>query len=295
MMNKSKKSPPLLMTNKLCFSQLITNINNQLSISQTQMVLVWQLLFYHSKQVQSLTDYFNSQKLPIDFDYDQFIQNLNQLLVTKTPIARIMNKTYFCNQKLVVFKDVFIPRPETELLVQITAKAIKKLGLSKVCYLDLCTGTGAIGLIVHHQFPKLQTTLVDQCPKAISNAKINAQNLQLKVNLVCADWKQYLSKIRCPTIITANFPYVGYDHQYDQTLLFHEPAKSLFAANQGWEHYQKLINYLKTNHHWKLVVLETTPYHQKQWTKVQLLFTNWNIALYEDWQKQLRVVKISKK
>lgn len=248
-----------------------------------------------SHQIKSLSDYLSFMHLKIDFDELEFWKYLNQIIIQKIPIARISLKTWFYGLNLIIDSNVFIPKNETELVVEITIKKIKLLQLEHKTYFDICCGCGAIGLAVSKHFLTLKTSFNDINKYAILNTKKNIKQLNLKIDQVIqGKWQKVLKQFD-PQIITANFPYVSKLDHIDPLLLDYEPHKALFASNNGWTHYQQLIKHLKENKYWKLVVLEVSSFHEIQWKKVVNNFLDWNISLDYDLANHLRVVSIIKK
>lgn len=183
------------------------------------------------------------------------------MAVNQTPLARITNQTWFCNRLFAVLPRVFIPRPETELVVTVAVELIRRLHLETASYVDLCCGCGVIGLSVCLAVPGLNGTCVDLSPEAVANTLTNRDRLGLTdVAVIARDWRAALAQADFQ-VITANFPYVGYADPIDEHLIENEPALALFANDGGWEHYETLVNYLKTAPTGRLVVVETSALH----------------------------------
>ena len=94
------------------------------------------------------------------------------------PVAYLVGKRGFHNIELQVAPGVLIPRPETELLVDITLQEVKSIENSIVTpkILDLGTGSGAIALAIANQAPYPQVFPTDQSLKALAIAKSNAKS-----------------------------------------------------------------------------------------------------------------------
>lgn len=154
--------------------------------------------------------------------------------------------------------NVFCPRHETEMIVE----ELNKLTPLNGNYIDICSGSGIIGITILKQHPHLKGTLLDLSPAAINNIEINLKKHNVQAKIIECDWLEYLSQNPNYQIITANFPYVSPDDPTDN--LDSDPSMALYASNNGWEHYDKLIKWLKTNSHWQIVVLECSAHHLKQ-------------------------------
>jgi release factor glutamine methyltransferase len=137
-------------------------------------------------------------------------QSLQSKRLTGEPIAYLIGKRGFHNIELYVAPGVLIPRPETELLVEIGLQEIARLyGLAKV--LDLGTGSGAIALAIANAAPEVLVTATDQSSEALDIAKTNAQLLKLesRVQLMQGSWYEVLSVDAHFDIILSNPPYIS--------------------------------------------------------------------------------------
>ena len=124
------------------------------------------------------------------------------------PLAYLLGHREFWSLKLKVTRDVLIPRPETELLVEWAAELASHHDLQSM--LDLGTGSGAIALAVQHDLPHLSVTASDVSELALRVARENAENLGLPVEFVESSWFDALAKRRW-ALIVSNPPYVAAD------------------------------------------------------------------------------------
>ena len=113
------------------------------------------------------------------------------------PLAYIIGKKEFWKTEFVVNKDVLIPRPETELLVE---KALKYLNEDKhYSILDIGTGSGCIIISILKERIKTKGTALDISQKALEIAKINAkmQHLENRIKFVYSDIDNFFSNKYC--------------------------------------------------------------------------------------------------
>ena len=145
------------------------------------------------------------------------------------PIAYLIGKKGFHNIELFVAPGVLIPRPETELLVEIGLREIERLhGLAKV--LDLGTGSGAIALAIASESAQTLVTATDQSKEALEIAKVNAKQLQLthRVQFFQGNWYEALESDSFFDIILSNPPYIAaQDTHLSQGDLRFEPISAL--------------------------------------------------------------------
>jgi release factor glutamine methyltransferase len=151
------------------------------------------------------------------------------------PIAYILGKKGFHNIELMVAPGVLIPRPETELLVDIALAEIAKL--NRPCkVLDLGTGSGAIALAIASNAPLASVVASDQSIDALAIARQNAEALQLdsQVQFMQGSWYEALDQNSLFDIIVSNPPYIANrDPHLTQGDLRFEPALALTDFASG--------------------------------------------------------------
>ncbi len=155
--------------------------------------------------------------------------------VNGEPIAYILGKKGFHNIELQVGPGVLIPRPETELLVDIALAEIAKLNKpTKV--LDMGTGSGAIALAIASGAPQSSLIATDQSMQALAIAQQNAQALHLipQVQFLQGSWYEALLLQDQFDVIVSNPPYIAnQDPHLTQGDLRFEPASALTDYGSG--------------------------------------------------------------
>jgi release factor glutamine methyltransferase len=150
----------------------------------------------------------------------------------------LVGKKGFNNIELQVAPGVLIPRPETELLVDIALQEIKRIVDSAIAskILDLGTGSGAIALAIANEVPNSQVIATDQSAEALAIAKLNAKSLKLesRVQFAQGSWYQALIENDIFDIILSNPPYIRAQdpHLVEGDLRF-EPADALTDHSTG--------------------------------------------------------------
>ena len=147
------------------------------------------------------------------------------------PLAYLLGHREFWSLKLKITRDVLIPRPETELLVEWAVELASQYDLQSM--LDLGTGSGAIALAVQHDLPHLSVTASDVSKLALRVARQNAQDLGLLVEFVESSWFGALAQRRW-ALIASNPPYVAADDAHlQQGDLRFEPNTALTDGGDG--------------------------------------------------------------
>ncbi len=159
--------------------------------------------------------------------------------VNGEPLAYITGKKEFWSLELDVNPDVLIPRPETELLVEL---ALKFCGdKDKISCVDLGTGSGAIALAIASERPGWKIFATDIDDKVLKVAQANADKLGIKnVNFFQGNWIFALPNDLMDVIIS-NPPYVEFDDQHLEGNIRFEPQKALVAKDAGLAHIKQII------------------------------------------------------
>jgi release factor glutamine methyltransferase len=148
--------------------------------------------------------------------------------VQREPLPYITGVRPFRHIELCVDSRVLIPRPETELLVEI---ALELPGGSRV--LDLGTGSGAVALALKQERPDLSIAGSDLSVDALALARVNAQRLGLEVDWLAGDLLEGIADEF--DVILSNPPYVaaGERASLAPEITRHEPPLALFAGPDG--------------------------------------------------------------
>ena len=162
-------------------------------------------------------------------------ENLVSRRVNGEPIAYILGKKGFHNIELLVGPGALIPRPETELLVEIALAEITKLNRASNV-LDLGTGSGAIALSIASAAPLASLLATDQSAGALAIAKKNAEFLNLtdRVQFLQGSWYGALAQPYQFDVIVSNPPYIAnQDPHLTQGDLRFEPESALTDYASG--------------------------------------------------------------
>ena len=177
---------------------------------------------------------------PIDAAAQQRFEALLARRIEGEPVAYLIGRRGFWAFDLLVSPQTLIPRPETELLVELALeRAPPAAGLRMA---DLGTGSGAIALALAHERPQAQVIAVDVSEGALEIARANAQALRLhNVEFRHGDWLAPLAGERFH-LIASNPPYIGDDdpHLREGDLRF-EPARALSSGPDGLEAIDTII------------------------------------------------------
>ena len=149
-----------------------------------------------------------------------------------TPIAYLTGTREFWSRDFRVTSDVLIPRPDTELLIELSLELIPNNQAVKL--IDLGTGSGIIAVTLAAERPKAHVTAVDASLAALAVAQHNARHHQLtNIEFYQSDWFSNVPESLFDLVIS-NPPYIDPDDEHlQQGDVRFEPQSALIADNQG--------------------------------------------------------------
>ena len=177
------------------------------------------------------------------------IDSITERLKKNEPIQHVLGETWFAGMKFKVNKNVLIPRPETEELVDWIVKqcAIDNRQLSII---DIGTGSGCIGITLKKKLPGADISAIDVCSEALFTATENAVALNAEVDLMLLDFldEGKWAALGHYDIIVSNPPYVKQSelNEMHERVKGFEPHLALFVPdNDALLFYKKLSSFSK--------------------------------------------------
>lgn len=163
------------------------------------------------------------------------------------PYAQIVGHKEFMGLDFLVTPDVLIPRPDTENIVENALQILKEMPQQKVRVLDLCCGSGAIGIAIAHYEQKAVVTGADLSAKALTVTKENAKRNRVDISLIQSDLFQNLSEPY--NLIVTNPPYIPTKEidELSSDVKDFEPKMALDGGETGLDFYQCI--FLKGSHY----------------------------------------------
>jgi len=142
------------------------------------------------------------------------------------PVAYILGRKGFRHIELEVDRRVLVPRPETELLVELA------LEVDPATMLEIGTGSGAVALAVSHELPRCRSVATDISSDALSVARSNAKRLGLadRVEFIRGSLPEGGGRF---DLILANLPYVPDGERLPPDVADFEPHEALFGGRDG--------------------------------------------------------------
>jgi len=165
-------------------------------------------------------------------------------VVQGEPVSYVLGHHRFMKWEFKVDSSVLIPRFETEELVEMVVSDLKD---KKGVLLDLCTGSGVIGITLGKYLKNFSIMASDISEKAVEIARINASNMEMndKITFFTGDFLSPLAdRMEEIDYIVCNPPYVGKTEVdlMGKSTLEYEPHIALFAGDDGLDFYRKFVD-----------------------------------------------------
>ena len=225
------------------------------------------------------------------------LDGITERLKKNEPVQYVLGEAWFGGMKFKVNKNVLIPRPETEELVDWIVKEAVSHELRVANILDVGTGSGCIPITLKKKLPEATVSAIDVCSEALFTATENTIELNAEVDFLLLDFldEEKWKELGQYDIIVSNPPYVKQseiDTMHERVKVF-EPHLALFVPdNDALLFYKKLagfsINHLKPNGSLFVEINEALGEH------VAEIFRSAgfsNIELRKDMQEKDRMIK----
>lgn len=244
----------------------------------------------------SKIDRIINKQFELNTSQQQQLENYIQQLLEHVPVQYVLQEAWFCGYKFYVDKNVLIPRPETEELVEWMVKDYQKEEKKELHIIDVGTGSGCIAIALKKKIPSTKITAIDISNEALVVAKQNALQLEVDIDFIQNDFlnKNTWNQLPIPSILISNPPYIPVKEKEkirDQ-VKFHEPSNALFVPNEN-----SLIFYEAIAHYaLKYMKAGSTLYaeiHENYGKEVYELWKNLglNPELKKDMQEKDRMIK----
>ena len=162
------------------------------------------------------------------------------------PIQYVLGHWAFRRLDLTIDRRVLIPRPETELIVDLALRKIAARAIERPVVVDLGTGSGAIGLSIAAEHAKAEVIATDVSSGAIAVARANIAGLGragARVRIHEGSWFEAIPESHRGEIdvVVSNPPYIGEDEILPRSVIDWEPADALVAGPRGIECVEHLL------------------------------------------------------
>ena len=224
---------------------------------------------------------------------DTLVQKM-KMITNHYPIDYIINKKNFYGNDFYVNESVLIPRPETEELVDWLINDNLNID-NKKRVIDLCTGSGCIGISIDINNNYLDVTISDISNKALKVCEINKKNLNSKVKIIELDLNLISRENKKYDIIISNPPYIPPSESdlLDKNVKY-EPDIALFTPKDNPLHfYEKIFEFASLNlSNNGIIYLEINPNFIKEFNQLLTNYSVNHVNFKDDFRGKKRLVKV---
>jgi release factor glutamine methyltransferase len=228
-------------------------------------ILEWTTGFFTRKSIDSprlsaellLAHVLGIPRIRLYTDYERVLKDeqlasmraLVQRAAEEEPIAYLTGRAHFFNLEFEVSRDVLIPRPDTETLVEnVLQLARNQAGFESPRVLDLCTGSGCVAAAIAHHLKAAVVVATDVSEPAVALARRNVERLGLsdRVTVEQGDLFEPVSKLPDPLpfdLIVANPPYIptAQVETLDRSVRDYEPIGALDGGIDGLVLHRRIL------------------------------------------------------
>ena len=230
-------------------------------------------------------------------EQEQLTQWITDRVRHNKPLAYILGSVPFCDLEILVKPPILIPRPETEEWVSWLIEQLKQANFTKFTALDLCCGSGCIGLAIAKAFPESKIIGIDINPEAIKLSNENKNHNKIKnIDFIESDLFENLPSNFSCNLIVSNPPYLAKQElaNLDPDVKDWEDHMALVAQDEGMYFYHKIFTespklLVPINISIPQIVVEIGP-SQRTIENISPVYKFKKFILYKDMQHQGRWV-----
>lgn len=193
------------------------------------------LLASHLGQDRTYLLIHDMDSIANEADFKQLIQRR----AAHEPYEYIVGSASFYDIHLEVEEGVLIPRPETEILIDLVADIIEKENITRIA--EIGVGSGAISIVLARKFPQLHIIATDICdtPLKVAGKNIETfglnQQIELRKSNLIDEVQEELE------LVVSNPPYIAEDFLLESNVIDYEPKEALFGGRVGDELLKQII------------------------------------------------------
>ena len=251
-----------------------------------------QLIISHSA---NKLNYIDVKFEEIDF---QIIEDTIKQRIIGKPLSKIIKQKGFWKDIFYTNENTLDPRPDSEILIEYIIQDLKLVKNSKFEFIDLCCGTGCLGISLLREFKASSCDFIDISNQALENCKKNIHELSVDNRSSIFEsnlFENYpVSKLNNIKFIICNPPYIP-TNQYltlDKETL-HDPKISLDGGAKGLDFYIKILSFIETQSFKGDIYFEIDPIIIQELEKFLLEKSIKIVYKKQDYLKLDRLLKIT--
>jgi len=193
------------------------------------------LLGYHLKRDRVYLHTFDDKEVENILDFQKLIERR----ANHEPYEYIVNRVSFYDIELSIQKGVLIPRPETEILINLVSNIIEKEKITSIAEIGI--GSGAISIVLAMKFPNLNIIATDIADTPLKVAKDNIKQFKLQDRIKVIK-SNLLDKVdKDIELVVSNPPYISNSFKLAPNIINYEPKEALFGGERGDELLKEII------------------------------------------------------
>jgi len=220
----------------MTIKQTLTNATKELKNSCERPRFEAELLLsYHLKKDRTYLHAFDDSIV----ENSELFQALIKRRANHEPYEYIVGEASFYDIELNVEQGVLIPRPETEILIDLVAEIIEKEKITTIA--EIGVGSGAISVVLARKFPNLKIIATDICDTPIEVSRLNIKKYQVE-DRVTVIKSSILDEVKNNIeLVVSNPPYIAEDFVLESNVVDYEPKEALFGGVVGDELLKQIV------------------------------------------------------
>ena len=193
------------------------------------------LLAYHLKKDRTFLHAFDDKEV----NNIEAFKALVERRANHEPYEYIVGEVSFYDVELNVEAGVLIPRPETEILIDLVAEIIERENITSIA--EIGVGSGAISVVLARKFPALNIVATDICdtPIKVANSNIKKYDVGDRVSVIKSS---ILDEVKHDVeLVVSNPPYIANDFELEKNVGEYEPKEALFGGVVGDELLKQIV------------------------------------------------------
>ena len=193
------------------------------------------LLAYHLKKNRMFLITHENDEVKDQEAYDSLVGRR----VSHEPYEYIVGEASFYDIHLAVESGVLIPRPETEILIDLVATIIAEEQITQIA--EIGVGSGAISVVLARKFPQLKVIATDICETPLKVASQNIDTFGLGAQITLRRSNLIDEVHETLELVVSNPPYIAEDFLLKSNVIDYEPKEALFGGRVGDELLKQII------------------------------------------------------
>lgn len=193
------------------------------------------LLAYHLEKNRTYLHAFDENEVN---ELEKF-KALVQRRAEHEPYEYIVGEASFYDIELNVEAGVLIPRPETEILIDLVAEIIEKENIQNIA--EIGVGSGAISVVLARKFPALNIIATDICDTPIKVAQSNLEKYEVEDRVEIRKSSILDEVSETLELVVSNPPYIADDFELEKNVVAYEPKEALFGGRIGDELLKQIV------------------------------------------------------